>query len=125
MHCRGGGNIDKQRVYTFLDGEVITAIDGLASSKGVSRSEVIRIAIEQYITPTSPQEEGEDIILKDVEIAHLRQLLTIKEGEVMHLRGLTNDLRSLVDVMASKIPALPPGPEEIAAKSKSWYQFWK
>jgi hypothetical protein len=91
---------------------------------GVSRSELIRIAIEQYLTPTSTQREGEAITAKDVEIDHLRQLLAIKEGEVMHLRGLTNDLRVLVDVMAAKItPALPPGQEE--ARAKHWWQFWR
>ncbi len=89
----------------------------------MSRSELIRIAIEQYITSNGDKVQGEDIAMKDMEITHLKQLLVIKEGEVMHLRSLTNDLRGLADNMASKIPALPPSQEEI--KKKGWWQFWK
>jgi hypothetical protein len=47
----------------------------------------------------------------------------MRESVIQHLRSMTNDLQALADTMAAKIPALPPGPEEI--KAKHWYQFWK
>ena len=56
-------------------------------------------------------------------IAHLEELLRVRESEIQHLRSLTNDLRALADNMAAKIPALPPSQEE--ARAKHWWQFWK
>ena len=58
-----------------------------------------------------------------LEIDKLKTLIAVKDGEITHLRGLTLDLRSLADNLASKVPALPPSREE--AKAKHWYQFWK
>jgi hypothetical protein len=56
-------------------------------------------------------------------VAHLEELLRVRESEIQHLRSLTNDLRALADNMAAKIPALPPSQEE--ARAKHWWQFWK
>jgi len=42
---------DKQRVYTFLDGDTLTKIDEKAGQLKVSRSELVRIAIDEYLPP--------------------------------------------------------------------------
>lgn len=83
-----GNSIDKLRVYTFLDGEVIDELDQRSSSRRVSRSELMRIAIEQYITQKGDcdlTQLKEDLTLKDSEIVDLKQRLTSKdqEGEVL------------------------------------------
>jgi Ribbon-helix-helix protein, copG family len=134
---------DKQRVYTFLDSENLTRIDTKAGDMGVSRSELIRIAIEQYLTANgdknlTPSDEvlikkdgeitqkDQEITLLNKEIESLNRLLGTKDGEIQHLRYLTNDLRSLADNLASKVPALP-GPSIQATEEvtkKSWWHFW-
>ena len=40
----------KIRVYTFLSGDLLTKLYEFAASNGVSRSEAVRIAIEQHLT---------------------------------------------------------------------------
>lgn len=109
---------DKQRVYTFLDGDTLTKIDEKAAQLKVSRSEVIRLSIDDYLTPNG----DEDITLKDQEIEHLKTLIAAKDGEIAHLRYLTNDLRSLADNLASKVPMLTGPTEE--PKHKHWWKFW-
>jgi chromosome segregation ATPase len=103
----GGGNINRQRVYTFLSDEVIAAIDEVAASKRVSRSELMRIAIEQYITPGAGEDltqnltkTKEDLTLKDAEIARIKQLLLSKEheGEV-----LTKDLTLTIEDLTQNL----------------------
>ena len=78
----------------------------------MSRSELIRIAIEQYITP----KEGEDITLKDAaikdltlkdaEIARLNDLLVAKEQEKENLtlttENLTHDLTLIKENLTLK-----------------------
>jgi len=72
----GGKIIEKQRVYTFLDGDVITRLDELASSQKVSQSELIRIAVEQYITNFARS----DITTKESETPHLKEPIAGKDG---------------------------------------------
>jgi chromosome segregation ATPase len=69
----------------------------------VSRSELIRIAIEHYITPGAGEDitldltkAKDDLTLKDAEIASLKQLLTSKEqeGEVL-TKDLTLNIENL------------------------------
>jgi hypothetical protein len=84
-------------------------------------------AIDTYLHLSDAEVKTHEIQQQATEraqhIAHLEELLRVRESEIQHLRTLTNDLRSLADNMAAKIPALPPGQEE--ARSKHWYQFWK
>lgn len=115
------------RVYGNVDEATVHLIDEQAGSKGLNRSEWVSKAIESYLHLAGAEESTRnseaDLQQRDREILHLQELLKVRESEVLHLRGLTLDLRSLADNMAAKIPALPPGPEEI--KAKHWYQFWK
>jgi predicted transcriptional regulator len=112
-----------QRVYASVDEATVHRLDELAGAQKVHRSEVVGKAIESYlhpqVAPVSPQEEQQR-----QEIAHLKELLQVRESEIQHLRSMSNDLRSLVDVMAAKLPALPPGPEELKEKGK-WWRFWE
>lgn len=112
-----------QRVYASVDEVTLHRLDELAGAQGLHRSELVGKAIESYlhptVAPTSPNE-----VQQSQEIAHLKELLQVRESEIQHLRSMTNDLRSLADTMASKIPALPPGPEEIKEKGK-WWRFWR
>ena len=73
----------------------------------MSRSELIRIAIEQYITPGAGEDitldltkAKDDLTLKDAEIAHLKQLLISKEheGEV-----LTKDLTLTIENLTQNL----------------------
>jgi hypothetical protein len=116
------GRSSMQRVYASVDDETLHRLDEVAGAQGLHRSEVVGIAIDTYlhpvVAPVSPQEEQQR-----QEIAHLKELLQVRESENMHLRSLTNDLRALADSLAVKIPALPPSQEE--ARAKSWWRFWK
>jgi hypothetical protein len=111
-----------QRVYASVNEDTLHRLDELAGAQGLHRSELVCKAIESYLhpmaAPTNPNE-----VQQSQEIAHLEELLRVRESEIHHLRSLTNDLRSLVDVTVAKIPALPPSQEE--AKKKGWWQFWK
>ena len=73
----------------------------------MSRSELIRIAIEQYITPGAGEDitlnltkAKDDLTLKDAEIARLKQLLISKEheGEV-----LTKDLTLKIENLTQNL----------------------
>lgn len=110
------------RVYGNVNDEDLHLLDEMAGSRGVHRSDLVSKAIVALLHPIDAPpstQEGAQV----QEILHLKDLLKVQESEILHLRGLTLDLRSLADNMASKIPALPPGEKEI--KAKHWYQFWK
>jgi hypothetical protein len=102
-------------------------IDELAGKAGLNRSEWISKAIESYLHLGDAETRTQEIQIQSSQqvqkIAHLCELLQVRESEIQHLRSMTNDLRSLADGLAAKIPALPPGQEE--AMAKSWWQFWK
>lgn len=116
-----------QRVYASVDEATVHRLDELAGAEGLHRSEVVCKAIETYLHLAGAEQSTRsieaDLQRQAQEIAHLKELLHVRESEIQHLRSMTNDLRSLADTMASKLPALPPGPEEV--KEKGWWQFWK
>jgi hypothetical protein len=125
---------DKQRLYTFLEGEKLTQIDAKAGDMGVSRSELMRIAIEHYLTQNGDKDlttKDQELTLLKKEIENLERMIGVKDGEIQHLRYLTNDLRSLADNLALKVPALP-GPSQNesqytdAKKKPLWMRlkFW-
>ena len=92
-----------------MDQDSLVRLDTKADELKMSRSEAIRDAIEQYVSP----EASKDLM-------YMQQLLTNKDSEIAHLRYLTNDLRSLADNLASKVPMLT-GPTE---ERKHWWKFW-
>ena len=116
------------RVYGNVDDSTLHLIDEQAGAKGFNRSEWVSKAIDTYLHLSDAEVKTQEIQQQATEraqhIAHLEELLRVRESEIQHLRSLTNDLRSLADNMAAKIPALPPGPEEIKEKGK-WWQFWR
>jgi len=120
----------KIRVYTFLEPAILTRLDELAASKGVSRSEAVRIAIDELITRAGSEGEGDittagqEITTLEGEVQHLQEMIKAKDSEILHLRGLTLDLRSLADNLACRMPALPPSQEEAKRKGWSW-RFWR
>ena len=115
-----------QRVYASVNEDTLHRLDELAGAQKVHRSEVVCKAIESYLHLTdaveSTRNSETDLQQRDQEIAHLNELLRVRESEVLHLRSMTNDLRALADGLALKIPALPPGQEE--ARAKHWWKFW-
>jgi len=111
-----------QRVYASVEEATVHRLDELAGVQGLHRSEVVCKAIESYLHPVvAPVSINEE--QQSQKIAHLKQLLEVRESEIQHLRTLTNDLRGLADNLAAKVPALPPSQEE--ARAKSWWKFWK
>lgn len=111
-----------QRVYGNVNDEDLHLLDEMAVVQGLHRSDMVSKAIVALLHPVGAPpstQEGAQV----QEILHLKEMIAVKDSEILHLRGLTLDLRSLADNMASKIPALPPSQEE--AKAKHWYQFWK
>jgi hypothetical protein len=116
------------RVYGNVDEATLHLIDDLAGKANLNRSSWVSAAITSYLHLSDAEAKDQEIQQQLTEraqhIAHLEELLKVRESEIQHLRSMTNDLRSLADTMASKIPALPPGPEEIKKKGK-WWQFWK
>lgn len=109
-----------QRVYASVDEETLHQLDDLAGAQKIPRSDVVSKAIDSYLHPiiaVNPSEEQQR-----QEIAHLKELLQVRESEIQHLRSMSNDLRALADGLALKIPQLPPSQEE--AKKKGWWQFW-
>lgn len=121
LHIAPGG-INIPRVYGNVNDEDLHLLDEMAGAQGAHRSDLVGKAIVSLLHPVdAPPSTQEGVQVQ--EILHLRELLKVQESEILHLRGLTLDLRSLADNMASKIPALPPGEEEI--KANHWWQFWK
>ena len=121
----------KIRVYTFLEGEVLTKLDEQAAFQGLSRSELVRTVVEQYLTRAGGGGEGDittrapELITLKGEVYHLQELIQAKDSEILHLRGLTLDLRSLADNLASRMPALPPGQMAQEEAKRSRWKFWK
>lgn len=136
-----------QRVYGLVEDALVHRVDGDASVMGVSRSKWLGLAIEAFLNRngegfTGDKRDQSGVITGDnrvftgdagddhnKEIAHLKEIIAIKDGEIQHLRYLTNDLRSLADNMATKIPT-PPAltqmtEEERAECRHHWWQFWK
>lgn len=115
------------RVYGNVDDVTLHRIDEQAGAKGLNRSEWVSKAIDTYLHLSDAEAKTQEIQQQATEraqhIAHLEELLRVRESEIQHLRSLTNDLRSLVDVTVAKLPALPPSQEE--AKKKGWWQFWR
>jgi hypothetical protein len=116
-----------QRVYASVNEDTLHRLDELAGAQGLHRSELVCKAIESYLhladAEQSTHSSEADLQKQVQEIAHLKELLEVRESEIQHLRSMTNDLRALADIMATKIPALPPSQEE--AKAKHWWQFWR
>jgi len=121
------GRSSMSRVYGNVDEATVHLIDDLAGKANLNRSSWVSAAIMAYLHLSDAEAKTLEIQHQASQqiqhITHLEELLRVRESEIQHLRGLTNDLRSLVDITVAKIPALPPSQEE--AKSKSWYQFWK
>jgi hypothetical protein len=104
-----------QRVYGLVKDDLVHRIDSDASLMGISRSKWLGLAIETFLNRNgdgitgdhrdhSGESNGDD---HNQEIAHLKQIISIKDNEIQHLRYLTNDLRSLADNLADKVLALP------------------
>jgi hypothetical protein len=115
------------RVYGNVDETTLHLIDDQAMKAGLNRSEWVSKAIETYLHLSDAEASTQEIQRQAAEraqhIAHLEELLGVRESEIQHLRSLTNDLRALVDTTVAKLPALPPSQEE--ARAKSWWQFWR
>lgn len=107
-----------QRVYGLVEDDIVHRIDGDASVMGISRSKWVGLAIDTFLNRNGEDITGDHRIQggesnsddQNREIEHLKQIIAIKDGEIQHLRYLTNDLRSLADNLAMKVPALP-GPQ--------------
>jgi hypothetical protein len=118
--------IAMQRIYGSVDDQMIDQIDAILDKSDLSRAQWVAEAIAAHIkmNGTNIDQLRADIDRKDQEIAHLKKIITIRESEIQHLRYLTNDLRSLADNLAAKVPMLT-GPTEEKPKTKSWWRFWK
>jgi hypothetical protein len=122
------GSSNMQRVYGSVEDSLLHRIDQDAMQKGISRSKWLSNAIELYLNHNGA-EICTDTTNLDMQISHLKELIGVKDGEIQHLRYLTNDLRSLADNLASKVPALT-GPanqiqtQDIPESKKSWWHFW-
>lgn len=122
-----------QRVYGLVEDEIVHRIDGDASVMGVSRSKWLGLAIDTFLNRDGDEFAGDhrdhggdhDGDGHDREIAHLKEIISIKDSEIQHLRYLTNDLRSLADNLAAKVPMLTGPTSQEEEKKKSWWKFWK
>lgn len=109
--------------------------------QGVSRSKALQLAIEAYLHNGADNrsmqvsaelnelritldQQSQELILLKQKNEDLERLISAKDSEIQHLRYLTNDLRSLADNLASKVPMLT-GPAIEKPKTKSWWQFWR
>ena len=101
------GSSNMQRVYGSVEDSLLHRIDQDAMQKGISRSKWLSNAIELYLNHNNGAEICTDSTNKDMQISHLKELIGVKDSEIQHLRYLTNDLRSLADNLADKVPALP------------------
>src|SRR5512136_2825958 len=101
-----------QRIYGSVDDQMIDQIDAILVKSGLSRAQWVTEAIVAHIAMngTNIDQLRADLDRKDQKIAHLKAIITIKDGEIQHLRYLTNDLRSLADNLAAKVPMLPGPP---------------
>ena len=146
MFCRG---IAMQRLYGAVEDSLLPLVDADAMQKKVSRAQWVGNVIASYLNHNGETNDAEidrltteihrlnteidrlniELDRKALEMAHLEATITMKDGEINHLRYLTNDLRSLADNMATKIPT-PPAltqktEEEIAECRHHWWQFWR
>jgi len=110
-----------QRIYGSVDDQMVDQIDAILVKSGLSRAQWVAEAIAAHIKMdgTNIDQLRAEIDRKDLEIAHLNSIITIKDSEIQHLRYLTNDLRSLADNLAAKVPMLTGPAEEAPSQSES------
>jgi chromosome segregation ATPase len=114
----------KIRVYTFLTGDILTKLDELAASKGVSRSEAVRIAIEQYLTPKDGGGKGDitpnltpDLTLSHQELTTLKGDITTKEQEITKLKGEVHHLKEQIEEKDSQLDQLKPQIDKVRSEA--------
>lgn len=115
-----------QRIYGSVDDQMIDQIDAILDKSGLSRAQWVAEAIATHLEMdgTNIDQIRADLDRKEQEIAHLKAIITIKDSEINHLRYLTNDLRSLADNLAAKVPMLTGPTEEEKEERKHWWHFW-
>ena len=97
------------RVSVSLTDEMVIKVDEEANKRGVTRSDLVANAIQDYII-------GIQTGLKVNQA--LEATLKAKDEEISFLRSHISQLTQSISTLS-----LPPGQEE--AKAKSWWQFWK
>lgn len=111
-----------QRVYGNVEDEIVPQIDAAAMKEGLTRAKWISNAIDAYLHRTDARDSIKEMHLntaleeKGQRIAHLEELIRMKDAEIMHLRELSTALTSKI------IPALPPAREE--PRKKSRWRLW-
>lgn len=82
------------RAFTNLSDQIVYQIDQDAQNRGITRSKLISIAVEEYIKRDSPNDQSQ-------QIAHLTALLDTQRSEIEYLRDHSNMLAAKI------VPALP------------------
>ena len=113
------------RVFGSISEDLLRRFESDCAAKSIKTSEGLKLAIEQYLNGNSQNGSEELEHLRTAldqqgqKIVHYKELLAAKDGEILHLRELSNLLTSKI------IPALPvsstPLPE---TPKKPWYKFW-
>lgn len=101
----------KIRVYTFLSGDLLTKLDEFAASKGVSRSEAVRIAIDEHLTKKEGGGKGElttNLTAASQELTSLKGDITAKELELTTLKGEVHHLKEMIKAADSELDQLKP-----------------
>jgi len=125
------------RVYAEPDEQTLAELEKLALEKGISKRQLLMIAIDQLLHHKEPdrsevdqarsevdqfrsksdQARGEAEALKrDQE--HYKQTIEMKDKQIAFLEGHVAQLTQSISQLA-----LPPSEEEIRAKH--WWQFWR
>jgi hypothetical protein len=96
------------------DANLLAQVDEAALERGLSRSRFIADCISYYFAPKAPKEPStNEVVLLNNQLEHLRELITIREAEIVDLKETNGRLWSEwhdanVRLMQYQLPAPQP-----------------
>ncbi|MDI6877344.1 MAG: CopG family transcriptional regulator [Methanomicrobiales archaeon] len=92
------------RITTSLDRETLERIDREAESKGISRSQMVAAAIEQYLASA-----GSATKHRSATIEHMEMHIRILQDQIAWLEGEIREAHREKELILQKIPPYTPG----------------
>ena len=92
------------RITTSIDQETLERVDQEAELKGISRSQMVAAAIEQYLASTNSMTKHRSAI-----IDHLEMHIRILQDQIAWLEGEIKEAHREKEMILQKIPPYTPG----------------
>lgn len=92
------------RITTSLDRETLERVDREAGLKGISRSQMVAVAIEHYLASTSSTPKQRSAVIE-----HLEMHIRILQDQIAWLEGEIREAHREKELLLQKIPPCTPG----------------